>query len=269
MELQGLTCNGCGSSDVVFDPVTRKLHCNQCGREEYYSRAQLGANGKVAFTKDNAIQFFKSGNRVNARKFASDVLNIMQDNAAALFILAYCDEFVEGRSGAIKEFFRKIDDVALEYDEVRDLINLFTLSLYNLRDYESDMEILMVKNMQSERDRPELEKFIETVSPYCIGKYPSADFMTAEHMDLYCDLAANCNIPKTCFALLKGIQSNPDSPYVTKSFYMKARTQYFHDHYVLPVGRIINAMKESPGKSKFLGAFSAMLKKYESDATIA
>ena len=104
MEIQGFSCHGCGSTDVVFDPVTRKLHCNQCGREEYYSRAQLGATGKVAFAKDNAIKFFKSGNRKNAREFAQDILNSMQDNASALFIISYYDEFVEGKAGAMHDF---------------------------------------------------------------------------------------------------------------------------------------------------------------------
>lgn len=111
MEIQGLTCHGCGSTDVEFDPVTRKIHCNQCGREEYYSRAQLGATGKVAFAKDNAIRFFKDGNRDNAKKFAGDVLNMMQDNASALFIMAYYDEFVESRSGALKDCLKKLDEI--------------------------------------------------------------------------------------------------------------------------------------------------------------
>lgn len=96
MEINGITCEGCGSTDVEFDPATRKVHCNQCGREMYYSRARLGATGKVAFAKDNAIKFFKGGNFPEARKFAADVLNMMQDNAAAQFMVAYCDEFCEG-----------------------------------------------------------------------------------------------------------------------------------------------------------------------------
>ena len=28
----GLSCNGCGSTDVIFDPVKRLLICNQCGK---------------------------------------------------------------------------------------------------------------------------------------------------------------------------------------------------------------------------------------------
>lgn len=267
--MQGLTCHGCGSTDILFDPATRKIHCSQCGREEYYSRAQLGATGKVALAKDNALRFFKEGNRDRARTFAGDVLNTMQDNAAALFIMAYCDEFVESRNGAIKGFFQRLDPIALEYDEVRDLKDLFSASIYNLRDYEADMVSLVVKNMQSPKDRDELEIWIDTICSYCIGKYPSADFLTEERVALYCDLASNCNIPKTCFALLKGVKTNPDSPYTTNSFYMKAKTAYFHDHYVVPIGRIISAMQDKPYSQKFSSAYETTQKQFDIDAQSA
>lgn len=266
MEVQGLSCHGCGSTDVEFDPTTRKIHCNQCGREEYYSRAQLGATGKVSFVKDNAIRFFKEGNRVNARKFASDVLNIMLDNATALFIIAYCDEYGEMRSSSISDFFRKVQDIPLEYNEVRELIDLFEASLYNMRDYEEDMVVLMIKNMQSEQDRKDLENFIDTVSPYCIAHYPSEDFLSEERCGLYCDIASNCNIPKTCYALLKGIRTNPDSPYVTHGFYLKAKTGYFRQHYVQSVGKVIQAMKESAFKTKFLAGYRQMVNQFDKDA---
>ena len=122
----------------------------------------------MAFAKDNAIQFFKDGNWSSALKFASDVLNTMQDNAAALFIVAYCDEFQDGRSGAIDEFFDKVEPMPLEFGEVRDLIDLFESSLYNMRDYEAQMVTVVIENMQSTDDRQTLEAFIETVCPYCI-----------------------------------------------------------------------------------------------------
>lgn len=267
MEINGITCEGCGSTDVEFDPATRKVHCNQCGREMYYSRARLGAAGKIAFAKDNAIKFFKGGNFPEARKFAADVLNMMQDNAAAQFMVAYCDEFCEGLSGSMTVFFKRAEDIPLEYDEVRDLIDLFESTLYNMRDFEVQMVSLVVANMQSMEDRSRLESFIDAVCPFCIARYASEDFMTAERESFYQDIAANCNIPKTCLALLKGIRENPGSPYKNGSFALRRRTSYFLEHYVEPVGRIVNSMKASRYKQKFLVAYQQVSEQYRSMAS--
>lgn len=267
MELKGISCSGCGSTDVVFDPVTRKLHCNQCGKEEFYSRAALGSNEKVSIVADNAVKAFTAGNRQAARRFAGDVLNIMIDDLPALFILAYLDEFQESRNGAVRDFFTRAQTIRdVQGDEIRELILLFEAALYNMRDYEAEMLTLVVENMQAQADRPELTQFIEKVSPYCIGKYPSSDFMTEERCSLYCDIAANCSVPRTCFALLKGIESNPDSPYVTGTFYMQARTQSFYDNYVVRVGRVIDAMTDNGLHQKFEAAYNECVQKYRDRA---
>lgn len=264
MTSEGITCPGCGSSDVDFDPVTRRTHCNQCGRDGYYSRDQVASLDRVSTAVKNAIGTFTSGNRANARRFAGDVLNILPDSLPALFIMAYIDEFSESVNNAIDKYFKKAEEIKeVKGDEVREMITLFTAALYNMRDYEEQMLTLIVENMQAPEDRPELEAFIEKVSPYCIAKYPSEDFLTEDRCSLYCDIAANCNIPKTCFALLKGIEKNPDSPYVTGTFYMKARTQYFFDNYVKRVGKVIEAMKNSEVKPKFVNAYNGYLQKYQ------
>lgn len=249
--------------------MTRKIYCRQCGREEYYSRAQLGATGKVAFAKDNAINFLKEGNAASAREFAADVLNTMQDNAAALFIVAYCDEFVDGMAGSMSAFFRGIGPVALEYDEVRDLIGLFESTLHNMRDFEAEMVTLVVQNMQSADDRATLEEFIDTVCPYCISRYASEDFMTSERAEFYQDLASNCNIPKTCLALLNGIRTNPASPYRVGTFGMRGRTAHFLEHYVEPVGRIVESMKPGDHKQKFQAAYAQLFDRYQQDMNAA
>ncbi len=263
MDMEGLTCHGCGSKNVTFDAKRRVLICFQCGNEEYYSRATLNANGKVLFSKQNAMKFFAEGKMDSAQHYAMDVLNVSRDNAPALYIMAYYDEFVQRRDGALKTFFHTMDEIALEYDEVRDIIQLFKASAYNLLDFEFDMILLLAKNMQAEEDAKELGDLLDTLCPLFLSKRSSINFLTPENAEIYQELAEHCDLPKTCFALIKSIQTNPDSPYSKNTFYMKTRAKYFYDHFVVPVGSIISKMKQSEMKPKFLAAYQNAKQQYE------
>ena len=179
MDLEGLQCHGCGSTNVTFDPKRRILSCNQCGKEEYYSRSTLNANGKVVYARRNAIHFFKEGRMDDAR---------------------------------------------------------------------------------------ELCTVIDTICPFLISKRTSAGYLTDNLVDMYRELAEHCGIPKTCFALLKSIETNPDSPYVGQSFYLKAKVRYFYDNYVVNVGKVIRAMNDANLKAKFVGAYENKCQQYKADA---
>lgn len=269
MEMEGMQCHGCGSTNVVFDPKRRILICNQCGKEEYYSRATLNANGKVVFSRRNAIRFFSEGKLEDARHYAMEVMNISMDNAPAMYILAYYDEFTARKPDSMRHFFTQIKDVALEYDEVTDIRGLLLSSAYNLADYEEDVIQLVAMNMQAEADAEDLCGFIDTLCPYLIGKRTSASFLTKSLLEMYQELASHCGIPKTCFALLKAIDTNPDSPYVGNSFYLKAKAKYFYEHYITDVGTVITAINNAALKGKFLGAYQKKCEKYRADAGIA
>ena len=257
-----MQCHGCGSTNVVFDAKRRILKCNQCGKEEYYSRATLNANGKVVFGKQNAISFFTDGKYDESRHYAMEVLDISMDNAPSLYILSYVDEFVSGKAGAMHDFFKQIKSVPLEYDEVKELRELIWASAYRLMDYEKDIIELITLNMQAAEDRNDLTDFIDKICPYFISKRASADYLDKELSEMYGELAQHCGIPKTCFALIKSIGENPDSPVANNSFFLKAKAQYFYDNYVLAVGKIIESMKENEFKQKFIGAYSQKQKQF-------
>ena len=263
-----MQCHGCGSSNITFDPRRRTLHCNQCGKEEYYSRATLNSNGKVVYSRRNAVKFFTAGNYDLARHSAEDVIGISLDNAPALYILNYYDEFVSGRAGALKRFFTMVADTPLEYDEVTELMSLFTASPNRLLDCEKEVIELIAVNMQSEKDTALIGEFFDKLCPYLISKRSSTDFLTAELAEDYRDLAKHCGIPKTCYALLNGIRSNPESPYVSGTFFLKGKTQYFFDHYVLPVGDIIDSMKPNEFKEKFRRVYAQRKAEFMKDAGI-
>ncbi len=266
MDSGGLQCHGCGSSNVEFDPKNRKLICNTCGKEEYYSRATLNTNGKVVFSRQNAIQFFMNGKFEDSRHYAMEVLNILADNAPALYMMAYYEEFVAKNDGALKRFFQQMQEVALEYDEVEDLRNLLIASSYRIQDYEADMIQLIAANMQAEEDKETLCGFIDQICPYLISKRASTGYLTKELADMYQELAEYCSIPKTCFALLKSIETNPDSPYMDNSFYLKSKTRYFYDNYVIPVGNIISAMNSPEYREKFMNSYRKKQNQFLSDA---
>lgn len=268
MDMGGMQCRGCGSTNVTFDPKQRILRCNQCGKEEYYSRATLNANGKVVFGRQNAIRSFIGGRVEEARHYAMEVLNISMDNAPAMYILAYYDEFTVRKPDSMRQFFAQLRDVPLEYDEVADLRGLFLASAYNLADYEENVIELVALNMQAEEDAPELCKFIDALCPYWIGKRTSAGFLTASLGEMYQELAAHCGIPKTCFALLKAIDTNPDSPYTDQSFYLKAKAQYFYEHFITDIGPVIAAMCDGELQKKFLSVYQKKREKYRADAGI-
>lgn len=269
MNMEGMQCYGCGSTNVTFDPKRRILTCNQCGKEEYYSRATLNANGKVVFGRRNAIRFFTDGKLEDARHYAMEVLNISMDNAPAMYILAYYDEFTARRPDAMKRFFGQIGDVPLEYDEVKDLRSLLLSSAYNLADFEEDVIALIAKNMQSPEDSADLCEFIDTLCPYLISRRSSTSFLTENLTEMYRELAEHCSIPKTCFALLKAIDTNPDSPYTDNSFYLRAKAKYFYDHYIAVLADIISAMENTALKSKFWAVYQKKCAKYKVDAGIA
>ena len=268
MDLQGMLCHGCGCSNVTFDPKTRILTCNQCGSETYYSRASLNANGKVAYARRNAIAFFKEGRMDDAKHYAMQVLNISMDNAPAMYILAYYDEFTARKPEAMRQFFLKIMDVPLEYDEVRDLCGLLTASAYNLGYFEESAITLLAVNMQAEEDKQELCQVVDTICPYLISKRPSSAYLTDSLVQIYRELAEHCGIPKTCFALLKSIDSNPDSPYVGNSFYLTAKVRHFYEDYIQKVGSVLRCMNDANLKAKFVGAFENKCLQYKQDANI-
>ena len=269
MDLTGLQCSGCGSSDVEFDAKKRIMRCHTCGKQEYYSRATLNSSRKVLFSKQNAMRFFKEGKLTEAKHYALEVLNIFCDNAPSLFIISYYDEFSAHIPGAMENFFINIRDIPLEYEEVGDLRKMILASACNLGDFEEEIIQLISINMQSSKDAKVLCEFIDTFCPYQISRRTSANFLTKRLCGMYRDLAEHCGIPKTCFTLLKGIETNPDSPYVSNNFYLKAKSRYFYEHYMASIGDILSAISNTELKSKFLNAYHTKCAQYQQDAGLS
>lgn len=266
MELNDLSCTGCGSHDVDFLAAERKIICNQCGKQAHYSRATIGKNKNVILAKDNAITFFINGDLDSARHYALDVLNVFIDNAPALYIVSYYDEVKNARNSSVQNFFASLierDADPLEYDEIRELQSLILASAPTLIDYEKQIIYISTSNMQAEEDARELAAFIDALCPYFIQRRSSIDFLDEQMASYYQELAAHLDIPKTCLALIKAIRQNPGSPYKHDTFSLRAKTTYFYEHFVLVIGSIVRGMKNSPYKTKLCLAYEQELQKFK------
>lgn len=254
--MSGLVCSGCGSSDVVFEPRTRIVTCNQCGKQETYTRSSLNSSGEVLFAKENAIRFFKQGDLEEAMHYARDVLNISKDNIPALFIGGYYNEFVLGKPNAMKMV---LNDICLmcdvQYDEVVDFQTLVLSAALNLVDYQTQILRFVWDNMQDPRDRQLMNSFVDKIVPYFISKEQTSEYLDEDLCDILCKIAQKFDIPNTCFMLLKSIKTIADSPYAGNNFHLQARCQCFFDTYVTRVGKVIYSMGTSSYHDKFVAAF--------------
>lgn len=263
MEFERMTCSSCGHTDIVFDPETRILSCNQCGNKEQYSRRRLNANKNAVYNLENALKFFMEGKYDTARKFAEDTLAISIDNAPALYIVSYIEEFVNKKRNHINNFFNRTKDLELDYDEIEELKKLFLDDPYKLKQYEKEAIRLISINSSSERDKKSLCEFIDTLCPYLISKRSSSAFLTNELIEMYADLAKHCSIPKTCYALLLSIQNNPDSPYIGNMNTSAGKNSYFYKNYILPIGKIISNISDINLRPKFVSAFNSKDAEYK------
>ena len=261
--MSGLCCSGCGSTDVVFDPKARIVSCRQCGKQETYTRSTLNLSGEVVFAKDNAIRFFNQGDLSEAMHYARDVLNISKDNIPALFIGGYYNEFVLGKTHAMAGVLEEICQMPdVLYDEVLDIQTLVLHGALNLVDYQTQILNFVWENMQDPQDGCQLSDFIDKICPYFISKELTSEYLDDELCDLYCKLVLHCDIPQTCFALLSSIKKIADSPFRSDCFHLHARCLSFQDTYIKRVGKILEAMKNTQIKDKFLIAYKQIEQEY-------
>ena len=112
--------------------------------------------------------------------------------------------------------------------------------------FEKDVIGTVMFNLEEETEKEELCRFIDGICPFFISKRTSQDYLDRELAELYGKLAAYCNVPKTCFALLASINRNPDSPYAGSRFELKTKNQFFYDNYCMSVGENV-AGGQAPG----------------------
>ena len=141
------------------------------------------------------------------------------------------------------------------------LCQLFTSGRLKLADYEAQILALVYANA-NELGPTAVCKFVDEFSPNIIATRSNNNFLSGDLLDLYMKLSAFCSVPKTCFALLGAIETNPASPLKNGAYYLTGKSKKFYDDYVTPVGKIIDNMRSEKNRPQFQKAFSDKSRNY-------
>ena len=253
-------CPNC-AAPVDIDYKTRKGSCEFCGSVVTFPRKTFNSSANVVNELPICLRCFDEKRFADARAHAESVLAIATDNGPALYARTYYEAFaaVTRNSERVGEFFKQINDIDMDGEEVEALKKMFLSTIHKLADYEEDVLRWAVNNLHPS----ELGSFTEAISPLLLSKRTSIDFFTPGLAKLYKEISAASPIPKTCYALLQAITTNPDSPYPENRFFLKTKTQRFHDEFVLPVGEIIQNMASPELKNKFYRVYQARVEDME------
>lgn len=263
MEIQGIrfSCPNCGSS-VTIDFKTRIGTCDSCGYTTEFKRNFFNSNDKVVNDLTNVVRYFKERNFKQASRFAEDVLNVAVDNVPATFVLAYSNAYIDDvrNSKSMAVFFDSIRDIPLDPEELDPLKAMFLACVTKLDVFEEDI----LDKVMAGSHAPQLLEFVDSFSPFLINRRANMDFLTPRLVGQYVKCARVCGIPKTCYALLNAIRTNPDSPYNGNTFFLKTKTERFYNSFVLPIGEIIKNMSAPALNVKFGGVYKKQKEEFES-----
>jgi len=62
---------------------------------------------------------------------------------------------------------------------------------------------------------------------------------------------------------MKAINTNSDSPIPNNTFYLTDSVRAFYDRYFVPIGGVINAMKDDATRTKYVAVYENELRKYK------
>ncbi len=258
-------CGTCFTTDIKsWDPRNLVLTCAK-GHRTVFSRKDV--NSGVDEKSNNAIKSFCDKNYDLAEKLASEIVGVSYYHAPANFILAYTSEIIHHKYDKLANYFTEMEaQEGIDIKELEGLEQMIISAPQRLIDYETNILLLIDKNVnenQNEWLKTNMLKFMDVVCPYWISTRSSSDFLTPELAKIYTIFASHCTIPKTCYALYNAIAKIPDSPCVGGTFYLATKTRKFYENFVLPIGGIIGAMKDTSQRAKFSAAYENRKKQFE------
>lgn len=169
------------------------------------------------------------------------------------YIIAFCSSISQdGSLQGLRSFLTADNAKRCTHEESERLKRMMLAFPRNLAGVECEA-IRFVMALDGEENESAICSFVDAFSPYIIKKQPSSDYLDSEKLRFYGDLARRYSVPKTCFALLSSIKTNPDSPFATNRFDLAGSTRSFLRNYAEPIGEVVHSIKDS-GHRQALGS---------------
>ncbi|MBE6585675.1 MAG: hypothetical protein E7645_04010 [Ruminococcaceae bacterium] len=209
----------------------------------------------------HAYDCFMQKDFKNAKASAEKALQNGSTDVPCAFIKAYYHSYVENTSNRnAMELFFKQSYPRLNDEDLLKMKNLFLISMYQIMPFEERALRLLVN---SNKGYEGMGAFVDSFSANLIPKQTGISFLTPGLLSLYKDLAKANTLPKTCLALMKAINTNSDSPIPNNTFYLTDSVRAFYDRYFVPIGGVINAMKDDATRTKYVAVYENELRKYK------
>lgn len=264
MEGEKYRCQGCGSEipSNLIDFKTRHATCPWCGLEVIFPKRHSTASPNAQIAIEEAYSLFMNDNFDSSLKCAEHVLTMVNTSVVATFIVDYYKSFVAQikNTKSIESFFlNKLQDFEFEIEEEEMFKNMLYKKALRVSDYEEQI----LSKFEEYDDPNELSEFVENFSPLLIAKRENFNWLSENMIEVYKKITKKVSIPKTWYALYSSAVKNPESPLQNGFFYLKTKTNRIYESYIIPIGEILDLIKDANYKEKFLKGYLKIKTVYE------
>lgn len=272
-----LICKTCGA---LLKPVgdEKRARCEYClnewdiVREEPLTEQQIEDAARAGVAKGDearrgqvieaAVNAFLASDLRTAISNANEIHAKSADCPEAELILGFGAYVSQSASTAgLERFFSQVRAASLTDEQKHNLRRMLLKYPRNLALFE--VQTIRLARELLDGDARALCEFTDAFSPYIIKKQESARFLDPEMRTFYRDLARECSIPKTCYALIGAMKSLPESPFAGDSFHLRTRAMNFRRDFIDPVGEIVSAISDPARREQLTGMYRETVSEFE------
>lgn len=257
-------CPHCGMSvDVAnINMKTRRGSCDWCGHEIIFPKKHVAGGVDMVTALEEGYRLFAEGNFESAKSTGERVIAQSRNNVTALYLVSYHKAFsAEVKSSKVYEniFTQVLPEAEFEIEDE----DIFKKLLIKTVRHSMEYDTYILKKFLEYDDPKELGDFVEQFCPVALTLRQNLEFFTPEVAEVYKEITRRWPIPKTWYALYTLLTKNPDSPIVSKQFYLKTKSQRIYDNVVLPIGEIFAEIKDPALQAKFVGGYQKVKAAFE------